>query len=385
VDEEIQVPLPERCPACGGLPESLQWADQYQTEVVRKTHVTHFRIEVGCCRGCGKRVQGRHRRQSSDALGAAASQLGPEALALASVLNKQLGLGYAKTAAVLEQGFGLKVTRGAVSHAMARLAVCCEPTYQSLLQVVRSSPSVSVDETGWRVGGRRWWLWVAASQEATVYGIFPGRGFAQAARLLGAGYDGILVHDGWSIYWRFPSAFHQSCSQHLIRRSSEMAEHQSARAAAFPLAVKGLLQEGLRLRDRFARQEISEHGLAVATGRLESRLDKWLRRRWRRAENRRLAKHLIRQYPYLFSYLHCPGLEATNWRAEQALRPAVVARKVWGGNRTEPGARTHEVLMSVLHTSKQHRRDSIPLLVGLLRSPTDISVITAPSLDLSSN
>ncbi len=89
-----------------------EWADQYQTEIVRQTRVTRFRVAVGCCQDCGSRVQGRDRRQTSEALGAAASQLGPEAVLLATMLNKQLGLPLGKTAAVLEQGFGLKVTRG---------------------------------------------------------------------------------------------------------------------------------------------------------------------------------------------------------------------------------------------------------------------------------
>lgn len=370
VDEEIGVPLPNHCPDCGGPSVAMTWTDQYQTEIVRKTQVTHFCIEVGRCRQCGKRVQGRHPRQSSDAVGAAGSQLGPEAVALATVLNKQLGLAYSKTAAVLEQGFGLRVTRGALSHAMQRVAGVCQPAYESLIRVVRSSPSVTADETGWRVGGHRWWLWVVATDEVTVYGILPGRGFAQAAQLLGGDFGGFLVHDGWCIYDRFVSAFHQSCQQHLIRRCTAMAENQSATAAAFPLAVKRLLQHGLQLRDRHAEGGMSDGGLSIATGKIEARLRDLLQRNYRLQENQRLANHLVEQSPHLFTYLRCPGLEATNWRAEQALRPAVVARKVWGGNRTETGAHTQEVLMSVLRTCHQQARDSIPLLVDLLRSPT---------------
>ena len=71
----------------------------------------------------------------------------------------------------------------------------------------------------------------------------------------------------------------------------------------------------------------------------------------------------------VFTFLHFPDLEATNWRAEQALRPAVVTRKVWGGNRTPQGAHTQEVLTSVLQTCRQQKRSAIPLLVEMLRSP----------------
>src|SRR5437762_12417272 len=90
VDEEIKVPLPESSPCCGGAMESRHVEDQYQTEIVRQTRVTCFHIQVGNCAKCGKRIQGRDSRQTSDALGAAASQVGPEALSLATILNKEL-------------------------------------------------------------------------------------------------------------------------------------------------------------------------------------------------------------------------------------------------------------------------------------------------------
>jgi transposase len=62
-------------------------------------------------------------------------------------------------------------------------------------------------------------------------------------------------------------------------------------------------------------------------------------------------------------------VEATNWRAEQAIRPAVVCRKQWGGNATWGGAMTRQVLASVLRTAAQQQRDPVLLLVGLLLAP----------------
>jgi transposase len=60
---------------------------------------------------------------------------------------------------------------------------------------------------------------------------------------------------------------------------------------------------------------------------------------------------------------------ATDWRAEQALRPAVVTRKTWGGNQTAAGARTQQVLASGLRTATQQHRDPLTLLIDLLRQP----------------
>ena len=137
----------------------------------------------------------------------------------------------------------------------------------------------------------------------------------------------------------------------------------------FPRAVQILLQSSLDLRDRRDREQISPHGLAVARGQLEARLDRVLEKRTRSPANRRLANHLWRERDAVFTFLYCPGLEATNWRAEQAIRPMVVTRKVWGGNRTARGARTQSVLLSILQTCRQQTRPALPLLQRLLCSP----------------
>jgi len=369
VDEEIQVPLPVNSPCCGGEIENRHVEDQYQTEIVRETKVTRFRIHVGNCAKCGKRIQGRDSRQTSDAVGAAASQVGPEALSLAAILNKELGIPLGKTTAVLDKAFALKLTPGGLSQALARMGAKCKPTYEDLICQVRVSRSVTMDESGWKVGGSRWWLWAAVTDDTTVYGIMPGRGYDEAVRLLGAEFDGFLVHDGWIVYYQFKPAYHQSCNRHLINRCNEMLESASPEAAAFPRNVKALLLKGLDLRDRYAEGEISIHGLASATGRLEADLDRLLGPSYQSEQNRRFAKHLDHEFDCLFTYLKCPGLEATNWRGEQAIRPAVVARKVWGGNRTENGAHTQEVLTSVLRTSRQRGVDAMHNLAALLRSP----------------
>ena len=118
VDEEIQVPLPGSCPCCGGAIANRHVEDQYQTEIVRETRVTRFRIHVGNCADCGARIQGRDPRQTSDALGAAASQVGPEALSLAAILNKELGIPLGKTTTVLDKAFNLKLTPGRIEPSL---------------------------------------------------------------------------------------------------------------------------------------------------------------------------------------------------------------------------------------------------------------------------
>jgi len=92
-------------------------------------------------------VQGRHPRQTSDASGAAASQVGPRAVALATQLNRGLGLPYGKTAVVLRQAFRLEVTRGGLCQAIARAGHKAEATYQGLIEQIRTAASVTPDES----------------------------------------------------------------------------------------------------------------------------------------------------------------------------------------------------------------------------------------------
>jgi len=261
-------------------------------------------------------------------------QLGPEALTLAAILNKQMGLSLGHTRQVLCYGFGLAVSRGGLYRALARMAGRAEPTYEGLVETARQAPVNGMDETGWKVGGRLQWLHVAVSAQVTVYAIQPGRGYEQAVAILGAGYDGFLIHDGWAPYYRFQFAFHQSCLAHLLKRCREMAHIASPAALAFPRALADLLAAGLALRDRHERGE-AERGLSIATGRLEAKLDRMIERRRRNAANRRLARHLEHERLWLFTFLHCLGLDATNNAAERAIRGMVIARKVWGG--TGPG------------------------------------------------
>src|SRR5881296_3798121 len=203
LDERIDVALPKRCPRCGGGVEVEQTAPQHQEEIVRRTVARRFDIAVGRCRRCGRRVQGRHPLQTSDALGAAASQLGPRALALAADLHTGLGLPLGKVSALFATAFGLVVTPGGLCLALHRVARRAEPTYRALVLVVRRARVAAADETGWKVGGWLQWLWVFVTVRVTVYAIQPGRGYEEAALILGAHFAGILNRDGWAPYRQF--------------------------------------------------------------------------------------------------------------------------------------------------------------------------------------
>ena len=168
--------------------------------------------------------------------------------------------------------------------------------------------------------------------------VCDGRGFEHAAAVLGPDLSGVLVRDGWAAYRGFKNAPHQTCAGHLLRRCADMrAAHPDTPWTA---EVQAVLEDGLALRDRCNAGGISEHGLATARGRLVARLGRLIDAAPPLADAERFAKHLANEFPAVFLFLCDPSIDATNWRAEQAIRPAVVTRKVCGGNRTRKGADT---------------------------------------------
>lgn len=371
VDERYQATLPPQCPRCGGAVQRRRVARQFQEDLppVRPV-VRQFDVEVGCCCACGLRVQGRHPLQTSDALGAASAQVGPQALALATVLHIRLGLSYAKVARLLREQFGLRITPGGLVHALHRVARQSGPSYAALRATVRGSPMVSPDETGWKVAAHLEWLWAFATPDTTVYAILPGRGFEEAAEVLGADYAGVLVRDGWAPYRRFTAAVPQTCLAHLLRRCRTLErDHGDTRWAP---RVHARLQQALAVRDRHAAGTMSAQGVAVARGHLVNRFNELIDDVGTTRVAQIFAAHLAIEFPGLFTFLLAPNIDATNWRAEQALRPAVVTRKVCGGNRTWRGADTQAVLASVLQTLHLRHEDPIPVLTALLRAPRPI-------------
>ena len=371
IDETYDAALPAQCPDCDGAVRETGIATQYQEELpVQRPLVRAFQVHIGQCTQCRRRVQGRHPLQTSDALGAAAAQLGPQAIAFAVLLNKRCGLSYGKIAALLRDRFGLRVTCGGLVQAVHRAARQAQPAYDHLAATVRGSPVVTADETSWRVDADLQWLWAFVTPETTVYAIQPGRGLAQAAAIIGQDYSGVLVRDGWQSYRQFTHALHQTCLAHLLRRCRVLLLDYPDQP--FVTGIKAILQAALATRDAYRAGLMSAHGLAVARGHYSERLGRLLERTpSRRLRVRRFQQHLIVEFDAIFSFLFDPTLDATNWRAEQALRPAVVTRKMCGGgNRTARGAQSQQVLARVLRTADQRGLDATDLFVSLLTAPT---------------
>lgn len=369
LDVTCDAPLPPVCPRCGGTLVLTHTDQQYQVEIPRRPIYRQFNIAVGRCTCCDAAVRGRHPLQTSDAVGCCKSQVGPEAQAAVVLMNKDLGLSQGKISRFFDAFFGIKLSRGGSCQIMQRAAACCQPHYADIVTRVQQSPFIVPDETGWRIGGKPAWLHVAAGDLATAYLIARERGKDASDLLIDPGYAGTLIHDGWSPYDRYAAADHQTCLGHLLDRCKELLERATGAAVIFPRKVKRLLQDALELRDLRDAGKISPKRCAKVAGGFEYLMRKLVGPIKTHAANERLAGHLWRHLHQLFTFLRKEGIDATNHRAEQAIRPAVVNRKVWGGNRTPAGALAQSILMSILATLRQNRRDPLEFLSRQLQSP----------------
>jgi transposase len=376
VDRVAEASLPATCPDCAGpvLEDAVQV--QYQEDIPRPVPpiVTQFNVHIGHCAQCHRRVQGRHPDQTSDALGAAAVQIGPNALGLTAELKHGLGVSYGKVVRLLEASWGLRVARSTVARADERLAKHLTPTYQQLLLRLRASEVVHADETGWKVAGQKAWLWVFTNDDLSVYTIDPTRAHEVVERILGADFAGVLGCDCFLAYDALPTYTQSKCAAHLLRRCAEISESKSGRAVRFSQHVARLLRAAITVKQRHLAAQISAQGYAVACGRLEAALDRLLAGHYTDPDNARFAKLLRKQRPHLLTFLYVDAMDPTNNAAEREIRPAVLIRKTNGCNRSETGARTHSILTSIIRTCHKHGQDFVNAVKRVLRQPAPLAL-----------
>lgn len=368
VDETREAPLPPQCPDCGGPIIEDHLDRQFQTDIPRRPIVRQFTIHCGHCQQCGKHLRGRHPLQTSDATGAAQSQLGPDAQAAVVYLNKRAGMSYGKITDTFHTFYGITLTPGAGAQIVRRAGKILQPVYEQIKEHLRNSEHLTPDETGWRIGGHPAWLhdWVG-DQGATLYAIDPQRSAEVLEKVIGIDWSGRMTHDGFSSYERFQDAVHQQCVDHALRRARRLLDKHRGMAQIFPRQVIDLFTNALRLRDRLNEADADEGRRGRAYDDYTQRLQDLTERRRCNEANERFAKHLHKHTSSWFTFLLDPTIPATNHRAEQALKTPIVNRKVWGGNRTPAGGEAQAVTCSVLQTCRNSAADAFAFLSNAFR------------------
>jgi hypothetical protein len=359
VDDAAEVPL-DRCPDCGGPVHDVRPVKQIIEDIPQvKVHRLHLTTYRGRCDHCGP-VCSTHPQQVSRAVGAAGTHVGRNALALAADLNKHYGLTMRKTCAILREHFGLRLTPGGLSQALTRIAGKLQRPFDELVEQLRQAPAVHADETSWWLGGQSAWLWVFTNPALTLYTI-GNRSQHVIRRILGDDFLGVLISDCLASYDPHPGPKSKCCAHHLKAIGEALKQ---APDSEFLHELRLLLKAAITLHR--VREDVPGERYWGAVARLDRRLDEMLERPRGHPEEIRIRNRLTKHRPHLLTFLHVAGVDPTNNLAERQLRPAVIARKLSCGNKTEAGKATFEVLASLAATCRQQGRSFTDLVAAWL-------------------
>lgn len=360
-----------RCPICDGPVEKARRRRRRIIEDLPEDlsiEAVEYQIPRHWCSCCKKHVEPK----VSAALPGAA--IGHRLAAMTMVFHYGLGLTIDQTRQILGSPLRTNVSAGGLVSLWRRMAEVLMPWYEQMAQEARDSATLHADETGWRVNGQTHWLWCFCNHESTLYMIDRSRGSPALKRFFTEAFRGVLIHDFWRPYESVlldGDGDHQCCLAHLLRELDHVDEHAlprktSAQAACwsgFAKRLRRLLRDGIRLRRRpdFAPQKYASRRRLI-----DRRLVDLASESYIDADARRLAKRLHRHQDQLFTFLDRPEASWENNRAEREIRPAVILRKNSQCNRSDRGAATQAVLMSLYRTLKRRGHDPAAAIAGAL-------------------
>lgn len=381
----LEIPVPEtQCPFCGGELEREEPETVSRTDLPPepRPEVRVFKVQVCRCRKCGRPVRGQHPDVAAGQHGATAHRLGPRIKAMAHSLHYGHGVPVRRLPAILLEMTGIAVTQSALTQdALKQAEGPVGAAYQELREQVRDAPVTYTDDTGWRVGGEVAYLMAFDTDRQTVYQIRSQHGNEQVREVVPGDYVGTLVTDRFSSYEAeaLRGVEQHKCLSHLLRNVTVVVETKIGRAKAFGLELKGLLKKANQLWREQRTGPVD--GYSARVEEIEEDLTYLLRpRRLRDPDNQRLLDGIGFQQDEqrILNFLHNPEIEPTNNRAERALRPAVIARKVSHCSKNPRGAEAFAAFTSVARTTVKSGIDTITnVFQQLLQGGTDPSGVLA--------
>lgn len=362
-DETIPVPA-ERCRKCGrelsaqdrvvGSPWRHQVIELPESSII----TTEYQMMKVACSECGA-----HTRAELPA-GVESGAFGPRLRATIVMLAAML-LSRRAIALILCDMFGAKLSTGSVEKIIKDAGAVLAGPWEAIKRAVQAAEVINADETSWRRAGQRLWLWTALSASAACFQIDPTRARKVAEDLLGD-FNGILVSDRYGVYALLNPERRQVCLCHLVRNFQAFAEHSGA-VGRHGKQIKELLEKILAC-DRRAREK--DLTLCWWTGELGELHDQLMNavEAGERSTNTELATicgALLDLWPALWNFTEHPDVDATNNRAERALRHAVLWRRISGGTQTDDGERFVERILSIRETCRIQDRRLHPYLIDV--------------------
>ncbi len=347
----------ETCSCCGmslvgqpghGKPMRYQQAELPPIRPV----VTEFRAQAVRC-SCGEVNAAPIRRDQTWCTG-------PRLMAVIATLAGRYRMSRDETTALLDELLGVKLSEGTVQAVCERVSSAVTGPVSELEQALPTAFQLFLDETGWRQGKERHWLWTASCKAFTVFAIHRRRSSAQVRAWLPEGAHGIVTSDRWSAYGHLDVHRRQLCWAHLHRDLQglvEAAPDDEELAALFA----GMKQMFRAWRD-FKSGELDRGELQTAVAPYRETLRAWSFRAAdasARGKRRGLARGLKKAWPAVFQFIDVDSVEPTNNQAERALRPAVLWRKGSFGTRSDAGSRFVERILTVWATCRQQTRSLV--------------------------
>jgi transposase len=277
------------------------------------------------------------------------SDIGLRALCLIAYLWVVSAISLPGITAFLNSFFRLRLSTAGVSKMMIRLANLMIPIYEEILQDVKGGTIIFADETGWRVKGVLWWLWIFANKQTAYYWPDTQRGSPVVAKILGSLFSGVLVTDAWYAYMKI-ICLKQTCMAHLLRKIRKFrdAYPQYYSILIFYRKLRRILTDGERLQS--TRQEIGEEVFTRRLKLLKIRLEQLLAWKNPNVVLKDLIAKVARQSAHVLTFVEHEGVPNHNNYGEYIIKKGILKRKVSGGSMSEEGARAYAVLQSIAQT-----------------------------------
>lgn len=355
---------PTRCPACQHpLPDDLRSVGLARRQQVWEIplappEVTEYQYHTLVCPCCEAWVPAE--RPADVPPGA----FGPRLVALIALLHGRYRLSNRELGDLLELVWQIPISVGSVCQLQQVASAALAPAHAEVQDAIAAADHVHVDETQWREGTRKPWLWVAVGTVATLFMIQVGRGKAQLQALLDPAFTGRVTSDRLAAYNSLPPARRQVCWAHLIRnlRSRVEAKGRWQADAADLLALAELV---FAVWDRFRTGDIGRATLQAMLHPIQQAM--WERMQIIQHDRHYLSslcRDLLRLWDALWTFAEVEGIEPTNNAAERALRPAVLWRKGSYGTQSDAGSRFVERMLTVSATCQQHQHPLFPYLIA---------------------
>ncbi|MEK7189606.1 MAG: IS66 family transposase [Patescibacteria group bacterium] len=359
IDEEKTVYL-SNCPHCQStLTRSNTSYERIIEDVLvpAMTKITKYIIERQWCNQCKKELSGT----PSNVL--PGFRLGTNALMLILFQKYSLRLPLEKIRESLKIQYGLAIRAGALAHILQKLGSKLTPEYHKIIAEMKESPLKYADETGWRTKGQNGWCWVFLSPQAVAYTIEETRGKGIPDIFLGKHPSGVLVRDDYSAY-KHLNMEQQSCWAHLLRNSREALKQETASEEMKQLHTElaclygklaAIVNAPFDKRQRAKNYEYFFKKIITIT-----------KRRYQADDVKKIQTRITNQGANLITALKHSNVPLTNNAAERQMRPIAVIRKISGGSRSNAGAKTTAVNMSIIQTIALNKQPLFEKLKELL-------------------